>query len=148
MARRSAVGAVGVNVEGLEELSKALKQMDNGLDKELRKAGREVAKFVTADAKGAAAGLGSTAAKSAPSLRASAGAAYAGVSLGGGGYPFALGAEFGGRGRPTTQQFQPWRGSGEGAGYFLYPTILRDQQRIEDEYGQALDDVIRKAGLK
>ena len=148
MARKSAVGAVGINIEGLEELSRALKELDSDLPKELRKANKEVATFVASDARSAASGLGGVAAKAAPSVKPSAGATYAGVALGGGAYPFAAGAEFGGQGRPTTMQFQPWRGSGPGAGYFLYPTITRNSDRIEDEYGTALDDLIRKAGLK
>jgi len=148
MARkRLGADATGISIEGLEEFQRALHVLDKDLEKELRKANREVAKFVATDARGAASALGSTAAKAAPSVKPTAGAGWAGVALGGGGYPFAAGAEFGGRRRPTTMQFQPWRGSGEGAGYFLYPTIRRDAERIEDEYGSALDDLIKRAGL-
>jgi len=149
MARkRLGADATGISIEGLPELQAALRLLDRDLEKELRKANREVAKFVADDARSAASALGSTAAKAAPSLKASAGSAYAGVSLGGGAYPFAAGAEFGGQRRPTTMQFEPWRGTGEDAGYFLYPTIRRDAERIEEEYGAALDDLIRRAGLE
>jgi hypothetical protein len=57
----------------------------------------------------------------------------------------ALGAEFGGQGRPTTQQFAPWRGQ---TGYFLFPTIRRDHEQIDATYRAALDRIIRAAGLE
>ena len=145
--KRLGASATGISIEGLPELSRALKSIGPELQRELKRANKDVARFVADDARGAASGLGSTAAKAAPSVKPTAGAGYAGVALGGAGYPFAAGAEFGGQRRPTTMQFEPWRGSGEGAGYFLYPTIRRDAERIEDEYGSALDEVIRKAGL-
>lgn len=148
MARkRLGSAASGISVDGLPELQKALRQLDNGLEKELKQANSEVARFVASDAAAAAAALGGVAAKAAPSVKASASSGYAGVALGGPSHPFAAGAEFGGGRRPTTRQFQPWRGAGANAGYFLYPTIRRDAERIETEYGQAADRIIRKAGL-
>lgn len=48
------------------------------------------------------------------------------------------GAEFGGQRRPTTQQFRPWRGSGSGAGYFLYPAVRELADDMQDRYGDAL----------
>ena len=50
------------------------------------------------------------------------------------------GAEFGGRGRPTTQQFLPWRGNDTGAGYFLWPTVRGDRQFISDAYEDSMAD--------
>lgn len=143
MARLNATGS-GVNVDGLPQLVRALKEIDPALVKELRQANLSVAKFVADDARAGALALGSTAAKVAPSVKASAGAGYAGVALGGPGYPMAAGAEFGSY---RYKQFQPWRGNGSDAGYFLYPAIRQDADRIETEYKWAADEVIRKAGL-
>ncbi|HUF98856.1 MAG TPA: hypothetical protein VMM60_12075 [Ilumatobacter sp.] len=134
-------GGGGINVEGLAELRKALKELDAGFPKELRKANKSVADFVASDAKSAAYSIGSTAAHVAPSIKASAGQLSAGVALSG---EAAAGAEFGGRGRPTTQQFQPHRGT---QGYFVYPTIRRNMDRIETEYDTAIADLIKRAGL-
>lgn len=53
------------------------------------------------------------------------------------------GAEFGGRRRATTQQFLPWRGSGTGAGYFLWPTVRGMEDQIQDRYSEALDDALQ-----
>lgn len=45
--------------------------------------------------------------------------------------PAVMGAVFGGGRRPTTRQFPPWRGSGRGAGYMLFPE-LREQEAFLD----------------
>lgn len=137
-------GSDSVRVTGLVELRRALEQVEGGLSRELRTASKEIATDVAAEARGVAAGLGGVAAKTAPSVKAAAGITSAGVALGGAAYPFAAGAAFGGRGRPTTQQFQPHLGT---TGYFPYPTIRRRMDDIEDAYGDAVDDLIRRAGL-
>lgn len=133
-----------VRVEGLTELQRALKEIGPEAAKESRKVSRKVAGFVADDAKSAAYSLGGVAAHVAPSIKPSAGAVSAGVALGGAAYPMALGAEFGGRGRPTTMQFQPHLGR---TGYFVYPTIRRDGDRIESEYREGIDHVLKRVGL-
>lgn len=147
MARINA-SSQGVQVHGLNELNRALRELGPGLQRELKGANLDVARFVADDAESAARSLGGVAAKAAPSIKAAARNVAAGVSFGGSSAPYAMGAEFGGGRRSTTQQFKPWRGSGSGAGYFVYPTIRRDAERIEDEYGEAIDDLLRKVGLK
>lgn len=112
--------------------------------KELTKANKSVAQFVADDARAAAYSIGGVAAKAAPSVKATAGAAWAGVALGGPSAPYTAGAEFG---SVKFKQFKPWRGNGTDAGYFLFPVIRRDGDRIETEYTQALDDLLRKTGL-
>lgn len=133
-----------VQVDGLRELNKALKDMGPELKGELRKTNKTVADFVAVDAKSAAYSVGGVAAHVAPSIKASAGAESAGVSLGGGRYPMAGGAEFGSN---KFKQFKPWRGNGSDAGYFVYPAIRQDADRIETEYGVAMDRLLRKANL-
>lgn len=147
MAGRVSNDAFRVDVEGLAELSKDLRALDKNLARELRAANKSVAGFVASDARAAALSLGGVAAHSAPSVKPAAGGDWAGVALGNDSYPMAAGAEFGGQRRPTTQQFQPWRGSDSSAGYFLYPSIRNDSDRIETEYTAALDEVLRKADL-
>lgn len=137
----------GVNVEGLDELRRALKTISAQAPRELSAASKEVATFVAGDAQGLAQGLGGVAAKVAPSIKGSGTASGGAVGLGGTAYPMAAGAEFGGQGRPTTQQFKPWRGAGEGAGYFVYPAIRQDADQIESAYVDKLDDLMRKYDL-
>ena len=137
-------GGGGVQVNGLPELSRALRNVDPALQRELRRMNLDIADFVADDAKAAAYSLGGVAAKVAPSIKANAGSGWAGISLGGSAYPMAGGAEFGAY---RYKQFQPWTGNDENAGYFVYPAIRRDADRIETAAGDALDRMIQKAGL-
>jgi hypothetical protein len=134
----------GVNVEGLAELRRALKAVSATAPKELNAASKQVATFVADDARSTAEGLGGVAAKVAPSVRGSGTARGGAIALGGSSYPMALGAEFGGQGRPTTQQFKPHKGR---TGYFVYPAIRANSDRIADTYTELLDDLMRKYDL-
>jgi hypothetical protein len=133
-----------VQVEGLRELSRALKALDATLPRELRAANKAAAEVVASRARARALGLGSVAAKTAPSINASAGAQSAGVGFGGPAYPFGGGAEFGSL---RYRQFQPWTGNGPDAGYFVYPTIRDDDAEWFGEYEEAIEGLLRKAGL-
>lgn len=58
-----------------------------------------------------------------------------------------FGAEFGGRARRSTNQFNPYvqspTGRG-GRGYFFFPTVRRDAQKIADQYLDAIDVILRR----
>lgn len=147
MPRVNAAGSVGVEVDGLAELNRALREIGPDAQKRLKGANLEVAREVADDAEDIALGLGGVAAKSAPSIRAAARNTAAGVTIGSAAYPFALGAEFGGQRRPTTQQFKPWRGNGPQAGYFVYEAVRRDADEIVRLYDEAIAHVLRENGL-
>lgn len=145
MARTTRVrSSDAIHVEGLTELNRSLKAMDSNLPKQLRAANKDVATEVAHGAQSAAYALGGVAAKTAPSIKASAGVTSAGVALGGPDYPFAGGAEFGSARYP---QFKPWRGNGSDAGYFVYPTIRDKVDDIQRTYEEAVDDLIKRVGL-
>ncbi|MGH9460369.1 MAG: hypothetical protein ACRD1X_04075 [Vicinamibacteria bacterium] len=143
-----------VRVEGLAELSRVLKRMDSDLAKELRKANKDAAQVAATVSKSRALSVGGVAAKVAPTIRASAGVKSASVGFGGAQAPMAGGAEFGAnrdrlRQRSTGtyvgyRQFQPWRGSGRNAGYFVYPAIRDNENRIVEQYTDALDHLLRR----
>lgn len=136
----------GVRVEGLAELNRALRALGGReFQVELREAGREVATEVAGDARSKAVSLGGVAAHVAPSIAASAGFTSAGVSFGGAAHPAAMGAEFGGQGRPTTMQFKPHRGT---VGYFVYPSIRDNSEFITETYLGAVDEILRRHDLK
>lgn len=66
------------------------------------------------------------------------------VSLGGGGKrqaagSMALGTEFGGRGRPTTQQFRAHRGRD---GYFFWPSIRANSSTIKQMWDDLVDELL------
>lgn len=143
MANQRIRGA-GIEVHGLAELNKSLKDMGDEFKGEMRKTNKVVADFVADGSRSAASGLGSTAAHVAPFIKASAGAVSAAVTLN---HPAGAGAEFGGQGRPSTMQFEPHRGSGPDAGYFVYPTIRRDLDEIESKYEEGMDKLLKKVGL-
>lgn len=131
-----------IRVEGLAEFQRALRDISKEMASELRVANLLAAQVIERSATGKAHGLGSVAAKTAPSIKAAAEQRRAKVSLGGGAYPFAMGAEFGGKGRPTTQQFKPHRGT---QGYFLYPAIRGSRGQFMDVMERAIDQLMRKA---
>lgn len=135
----------GVYVEGLDELRRELRRTVGNLD-DLKTANRQVSELVAEKSASRAAQAGGVAGHVARqnSIRASSAAGAAKVLLGGAAAKHgpALGAEFGARNYP---QFQPWRGSDENAGYFLWPTIRAERDRIVEVYGQLLDELTRRA---
>lgn len=152
MAARLSAGTV--KVAGLRELSRELRKLDDaGLIGELKDANYAVASLVVDAARDRASSKMER--RAADSLKASRQAARAQVTGGGARVPFFGGAEFGGFSEQPRQrvtgtytgfrQFKPWRGSGTGAGYFLYPAIRDETDRIVEMYGDALDEITRRA---
>lgn len=141
---RNRVRSGEIKVRGLTELNAALRAIGNEAQGELRDASRVVANIVADDARANAYALGGVAAKVAPSIRASAGVRSAGVGFGGAAFPFAGGAEFGSL---RYKQFKPWRGNQSDAGYFVYPSIRSNSERIAEEFADAVDDLLRRHDL-
>lgn len=141
MARSQKIRSGTVKVDGLRELNAALRAIGPDAQKELREASKEVAEMVADDARAAAYTIGGVAAHVAPSLRAVAGVKSAGVAGGGARYPMFGGAEFGSY---KHKQFKPWRGNDSGAGYFLYPSIRADSDRITTTYTDAIDGILAR----
>lgn len=145
-----------VNVEGLDELRREIRKLDEqGLTDQLKDANYEVASLVVDAAQARASSLGPMQVRAAESLKPGRQAARAVVSGGGARVPFFGGAEFGSRRdqeRVTVRgsvkgwnQFDPWRGSGQGAGYFLYPSIRDRTPEIIDRYGDAIEKITHRA---
>lgn len=131
-----------IQVHGLREFQQALKDLDDRMPRELAAANAEAAGVVAKEATRRGRSLGSTAAKAAGSIKAAKQQRAAAVSIGGPQFPFALGAEFGGGRRPTTQQFQPWKGH---TGYFLWPAVRETREQFMHAYERAIDDLMRRA---
>lgn len=145
-----------VRVEGLDELRRELRRLaDAGLSDRLKDANQKAAEIVVRRAKQRAAALGRMQQAAAETLRPARQAARAVVTLGRASVPFALGAEFGAgrniatpgrnRGRVGLNQFQPWRGNGRDAGYFLWPGIRDSTEEIVEAYGDELDHITHDA---
>lgn len=134
-----------IEVDGLKDLQRELRAVDKDFPKELRLANKGAAEIVADATRASFASRGGVAPKVAPSVKALAQQRSASVKIGGAKYPYAMGSEFGGRGRPRTRQFPPWRGNGEGAGYSLYESIRAQRDKVMDSYGDALDRLTKKA---
>jgi hypothetical protein len=141
MARSTRIKSGAIEVEGLAQLSRALKELGPDFSRELRLTNKSVADMVADDARAAAYSIGGVAAHVAPGIKSTAGIRSAGVSFGGSAYPMAGGAEFGSIKYP---QFAPYRGSGSDAGYFVYPSIREDASEIADKYIDAVNVVIER----
>lgn len=147
---------VAVEVEGLKPFVKELKALgDADLSAEFKDANVAVADLIVERARARAAGEGRQAKAAAKTLRAVKSKVRAEVVMGGTKAPWVYGAEFGSyqdkpRRRTTGtyrgfKQFKPWRGSGENAGWFLYPAIRASTDDVVDLYGDRLDELVAKA---
>ena len=141
-----------VAVRGLDEFRRELKKLAGGATDMLKDANYKVASLVVTGAQSRADTPMRRVAMS--TLRASRSASRAQVT-GGSGIEFFGGAEFGaGRNKPRNtrrgtvrgwNQFSPWRGSGSGAGYALYPFIRSATDEIVDIYGDEMEKISRAA---
>jgi len=131
-----------LDIIGLREFNAELRRLDTTLPKAVRELNFTIASDVATKATSVAESLGGVARKVAPSLKALAQQARAQVKLGGPQYPMAMGAEFG---SVQFHQFKAWRGSGAGAGYFLYPTVQAKKVELVPRYRSMLDQVTKPA---
>lgn len=145
------------NVAGL---NRTLRGLPKSASVNLRDASQAIAEKVASDAAGAARAQGGVAALVAPTIRSGrdrvpvvkmgSSARLPSDSRSRSGSRQTVGdviwgAEFGGGARLTTRQFKPWRGNGDGAGYFLWPTVRGDREFIETAYGDAILEAVDEA---
>lgn len=143
-----------VVVPGFDELRKALKELgDVEATKEFKAAGWQVANDIVIP--GAKSRASTPLQQKAAETLAAAKIATGGGVRFGAGFAGAMGAEFGAARNQlrNTQrgpvrgwnQFEPWRGSGPDAGYFLWPTIRAENDRIIAAIGDALEPLWKRA---
>ena len=123
-----------IKVHGADELGRDLDKLGR-FDSELKEIDRKQASKLSAQIRAAAHSEGSTAAHVAPSIKA----AGPKVEVGGPGWPMAGGAAFGSSIYP---QFKP-----RGAPRFFVPTMKKAEAKAETDYGNELDQTLRKANL-
>lgn len=121
---------------GGAEFVRDLAKATADIPKQVLDADRASADLALRAALGLADSLGGVAAKAAGSLKVNEDPLGTTLSLGGPGFDFAMGAEFGGGSRPRTRQFKPWRGNDDSAGYFVYPGIRATEQPSTTAYEQ------------
>lgn len=127
-----------VRVEGLKELRAELRKVD--MHKGLQKAGKKVAEKVAERTRSAASGLGGVTVREVPTIKALASQTRAQVKVGGS--PWSMGSLFG---SVRYRQFRPWRGSGPGAGYYLWPQLAEMRDEITDTYADEIERLLARA---
>lgn len=141
-----------VELAGLKSFQRELRSLSKDLPRELRPIHLRAAQLVAPKAAASFASRRGVPGAVAASVKAMAQQRVAIVRIGGAGKAeAALGAEFGGgkygKGNPTpagghTTQFEPWR---KGDGYSLFPALRSSTDEIVDLYGDALEDLARRA---
>lgn len=131
---------VSASSPDLAKLQRDLRDVAAGMDEAAKEADHNSAELVAEKASSAAHALGGVAARVAPSINAQDGRAV----FGGPTYPEAKGAEFGALQFP---QFKPWRGDGDGAGYFFTPSIRDTEDEVDQAYYDAVDDLLKENKL-
>ncbi len=161
--------SIGIEIEGLPEMFKRIRALPKTAQEELRAAAMDIAEDEARRIRAAAGADSKQAAAIAPFIKArrdrvpaisAGGKRKAGVSGGAQAGQIFFGAEFGGHARraqvvktgatrsgfvikQTTQQFRPHTGN---EGYFFFPTLRRDQDRMLDRYEMALRAIEREWG--
>jgi hypothetical protein len=144
-----------IQFSGLPEIRDAIKRLGNVADTaEFKAAGYNVAsKVVIPAARARATSVGRMQVRAAKTLAPVKTPAGGAVRFGAG-FRGAMGAEFGAdrNQRRNTRdglqlgwnQFKPWRGSGENAGYFLWPAIRANAEQIIEAFANELDPLLER----
>lgn len=144
VARPSANKDTVTEIKGMRQLLRLLNQLPKDLQAEVRDASQEIANDLVSGAKNAAhtrqqsmaaAGL-KVKRDRVPIVRVGRNTIRPGVKE----TDVFYGAEFGGRRRPTTMQFQPHLGQ---QGYFLYPTARQRGRKYAEMWAGAVDKAFR-----
>lgn len=126
--------AATLEVSGLPELLRRVAALPRSGQVEWEEAAERIASEEAGRIRSAGGSSDRQSARMAGSVRAS------GDSVSAGGL-FFFGSEFGGQGSSTTMQFRPHRGS---TGYWFWPTIRRDEDRIMRRYEDAVRAIERE----
>ncbi len=129
------VGGDAIRIDGLRELTRALKTVEDGLQREVNGVFKRAANKVVSAARGR---IRSRSGRLAGSLKPFGTQRAAGARMGSAGVPYAGPYEFGGypAGRPYVA-----------AGRAIYPTFKSMAPSVRADVTRELNDLIRKAGL-
>lgn len=136
--------------DSIEGLNRALRSLDPEARREMTEAGQEIAETVAGDARSRAAEVGRSYRLLGATIKAER-SSKPGIKLGGAKRipgrhgkgqtvgDLLWGTEFGGRGRPSTQQFLPHRGT---LGYALWPAVRDNAEDTMRTYSAHLADAL------
>jgi len=138
-----------VQIEGLKQLRKALKEADAALTKELRNKLRDVAKLAETAIRQRVPYGPNVGGHWRQDIKAGTSGASAYVTWGKSARPYAPWLEFGGairRPRPVSGGFTEIRRPRTPEGRYVHPTVERLEPVLERQAAQAIDDVLRSFG--
>lgn len=156
MATETKLYGQGIQIEGLREWVKELRQAPERLDKPMRAQFREIAAEVRTKARAAAQEHHPPAGPNTgrphkqhwsalvSSITSGADSDTPWLKLGSERVPWALGFEFGSR-KNRYPQFPVWRGFGRQAGYFFWPAIRAEEPDMKDRMLKAVDETFALA---
>lgn len=127
-----------VRAEGLDETRRVVSRLPDDLQ---TAADASLGRFVTGEISRIRGRAGRVSRQAALAARSVTGQGRTIIGANGAGVAAAIfyGAEFGGRRRRTTQQFQPFRGQ---RGYFMFPQLAADEDRLDKAGLEAADKII------
>jgi len=134
------VSRIGVEIEGIKQLSNALKRFDPEVGKELKLALKSCADFLISKARPEVPTLTGAAARS---LKSRAIKDQVKVAAGGRSAPYYAWLDFGGKVGRNKSVVRPFLKRGR----YLYPTMDRNQDAFNKILVKALRDATRKSGL-
>ena len=136
---------MAVVVHGLKELQSTMRRADSSFPRELRRTNKEAATtvFEVAEQHGHFFGGSTSKAWDNGSFRVFAEQRRSGIRIQSDSRSkFGLGAEFGSK---QFRQFQPWTGSGQEAGYTVWPAIRAKQDDVLRAYEKNIMALLRRA---
>jgi hypothetical protein len=133
-----------IEVHGLKEFRRNLRQMDRGLPKGLRVAGNKAAALVVAGAKPLVPLGPARGGHARDSIRAASTQSSARVKGGGSRFPYYPWLDFGGRVGRNRSVHRRFIHSGR----YIWAAFARDRHKVERELLDALEGVARDAGVR
>lgn len=141
---------IGVPVDGLRPMLDRIRALPKTAQNEVREAAQAIADDEAQRLRAAGSRAGGLAARVAPTIKSrrdripaivGGGAKRVGDDGQGRSGDLFFGAEFGGQGRRTTQQFKPHRGTD---GYWFFNQLRDDQDRMMQRWMQVVDAIARE----
>lgn len=131
-----------IRVQGLRDLNRDLQFFENGVGRSVRPVLLGFARRVQSRVIALYAVLYPNSFRSIAGIKATATQRQATIVLDGATFPALLGREFG---SARFKQFPAWRGNGQDAGYFLFPTLREELPEMLDDLQDAIDELAAKA---
>ena len=130
-----------IEIEGLRDFMRSLRDMDAALPKALRLAGNAAAAIVVDEAQKR---VPRRSGRAAASVKARSTRVAVRISSGGKRAPYFPWLDYGGKVGPAKSVSRPWRPDGR----YVYPAFTDNREKVDDAYRAALREIARDAGLE